>query len=394
MTVLDLEGRFLYVNRALCRLLGYDRDEIVHRHRHAFIHPDDRVGLNMIGDVLESASGEVSHEFRCVRSDGQVIWLLLSASVIRNDEGRPLCIVTHAQDVTDRHEFTIRWQRTFAHAPIGMALLNRQGAWMEVNGALCELLGYRREDLLAVHPADLTYPDEEASAALADVLDGHRGKAILETRYRHKAGHPIWLFIRVSAVPGPAGEPMYVVGQYEEIGERLMSDEHLAHLALHDPLTGLANRALLSDRLDQAILELPRDGAVLAVVLVDLDNLKQTNDRYGHIVGDQLLIAAGDALLHAARPGDTVARFGGDEFVVISRVSDLPASQALRDEVEQCLQTEIVVSGHQVPLRASVGLAATTSPATSRVDLLDAADQDMYTRKIRTRALTTRALSD
>jgi diguanylate cyclase (GGDEF)-like protein/PAS domain S-box-containing protein len=385
MTVLDLEGRFLYVNQALSRLLGYERDEIVQHHRHDFIHPDDKVGLDMVGDVLAASSGEVSREFRCVRSDGQVIWLLLSASVIRDDEGCPLCVVTHALDVTDRHEFTIRWQRTFAHAPIGMAMLNTQGAWTEVNAALCELLGYSRDELLALPPSDLTYPDEETSTALTDVFEGHKDRASLETRYRHRNGHPVWLFVRVSAVPGPEGEPAYVVGQYEEIGDRRMSDEHLAHLALHDPLTGLANRALLADRLDQALADLPRDGEMLAVLLVDLDKLKQTNDRHGHSVGDQLLISAGDALLHAARTGDTVARVGGDEFVVVSRVSDLPESEALRGRVEKCLQTHIVVSGHRVPLQASVGLATTTSPMISRADLLDAADQDMYVRKARTR---------
>ncbi|GAB3299920.1 PAS domain S-box protein [Parasphingorhabdus pacifica] len=385
MTVLDLEGRFLYVNRALCRLLGYERDEIVQHHRHHFIHPDDTVGLDMIGDVLAAPSGEVSREFRCVCSDGRVIWLLLSASVIRDDEGRPLCVVTHAQDVTDQHEFTVRWKRTFAHAPIGMAMLDMHGVWTEVNAALCELLGYSRDELMDLQPADLTYPDEEASAVLADVFEGRIDRASLETRYRHKAGHPVWLLIRVSAVPGPEGEPVYVVGQYEEIGDRRMSDEHLAHLALHDPLTGLANRALLADRLDHALAELPRDGGVLAVMLVDLDKLKQTNDRHGHAVGDQLLISVGDALLHAARTGDTVARFGGDEFVVVGRVTDLAASEAFRDRVEKCLQTDVVVSGRRVSLQASVGLAATTSPTISSVELLDAADRDMYLRKARTR---------
>ncbi|MEV4647521.1 PAS domain S-box protein [Saccharopolyspora sp. NPDC049357] len=386
MTVLDLEGRFLYVNQALCRLLGYERDEIVENHRHHYIHPDDTVGLDMIGDVLAEPSGEVSHEFRCVCADGRVIWLLLSASVIRDDEDRPLFIVTHAQDITDRHESNDRWQGTFANAPIGMALLDAHGVWTEVNAALCELLGYSHDELVDLDPTDLTYPDEEASAAFADVFEGRIDRVSVETRYRHKAGYPVWLLIRVSAVPGPEGAPVCVVGQYEEIGDRRMSDEHLAHLALHDPLTGLANRALLADRLDHALAELPRDGGVLAVMLVDLDKLKETNDRHGHAVGDQLLISAGDALLHAARTGDTVARVGGDEFVVVSRVPDLAAAEVLRDCVEKYLKTDVVVSGCRVSLQASVGLATTTFPALSRVELLDAADRDMYVRKARSRS--------
>lgn len=383
MTVLDLQGRFLYVNRALCQLLGYEQDDILRHHRKDFVHPDDREAIDLVSDVLAAPSGEARCEFRCVRSDGVVIWLLLCASLIRDADGRPLCVTTHAQDITARQEKEARWQQTFTLAPIGMALLDTQGCWTEINAALCAQLGYRREELLTTHPTDLAYPGDETRSVIAEVVEGRKDSASLESCFQHKLGYPIWLFVRLSAVHDPDGRAAYLVGQYEEIGDGRMTDDHLAHLALHDPMTGLANRALLTDRLDQSLAELPRTGGVLAVVVIDLDGLKQVNDLHGHRVGDQLLMSAGDALLRAARPGDTAARLGGDEFVLVSRVTDHQAAEAFRQRVEQFLETEIVASGNRLALRASVGLATTADQAASRTDLLHAADQNMYSRKNR-----------
>jgi diguanylate cyclase (GGDEF)-like protein/PAS domain S-box-containing protein len=385
MTVLDLHGRFLYVNEALCRLLGYDRSDLMSHHRTDFIHPDDLKDATLFGEVLADPTGVAFREFRCVRSDGQVIWLLLSASVIRDDDGQPLCVATYAQNITDRRETAFRWQRTFDHAPIGMALLDTRGRWTEVNTTFCELLGYPREELLATQPTHLTYPGDEGSSVLAEVVEGRKDTASWESCFRHKLGYPVWLFARVSAVPGPDDRPSYLVGQYEEIGDGRMRDEHLAHLALHDPLTGLANRVLLADRLDHGLADLPRAGGVLAVLLADMDRLKHINDYHGHTAGDQLLRSAGDALLRVAHPDDTVARLGGDEFVVLSRLADFHAAQQFRDRVEQSLQAETVISGNRLTMRASVGLAATADPTTSRAELLHTADRDMYDRKRRTR---------
>lgn len=384
ISVLDLDGRFRYVNQALCNLLGYDREEILHRHRHDFVHPDDLPGMDLVRDVLASSTDKASLRVRCVRSDGRVVRLMLSASLIRDERGDPLYIVTHAQDITAWYESTVRWQRTFAHAPIGMALLDTSGAWTEVNASLCELLGYEHDELLARHPSHLAYPDEPGEA-LAEVFRGHKDRASLEIRYRHKGGYPVWLLVRVSAVPGPDGKPVSVIGQYEEIGDRRMSDEHLAHLALHDALTGLANRALLFDRLDHALAELHRGDDVLAALLVDLDDLKRTNDQHGHAAGDQLLLSVADELLASSHADDTVARIGGDEFVVVSRFKDQPTAAAFREIVEQRLRADISVAGLRLCRSASVGLATATSGATSRTDLLRNADRDMYARKRRQR---------
>ncbi|GAA2794661.1 hypothetical protein GCM10010470_32010 [Saccharopolyspora taberi] len=379
MAILDLQGRYLYVNEAMCRLLGYSAEELHGLNFRDVTHPEDVDEGPLEGDsVLEK---------RYVRSDGAVIFVLLSRSVIRDPHGRPQYLLSQAQDITARREAELLWQRSFANAPIGMALLDLKGVWTAVNDTLCRMLGYTREEMLTKSFGDVTYPEDEEQglAALADLLEGRKDTISLEKRYRHKDGHPIWVLIRSTTVPGADGLPAYLVSQYEDMGEQRLVDAHLAHLALHDPLTGLANRALLSDRLDHGLQQLARGNGVLVVIVADLDRLKPVNDRYGHALGDRMLTIVAEELLSAVRSGDTVARLGGDEFVVVSLLWDRQSAVELRNRIAARLDTRVLVSGVEIQLRASVGYATTDDPSTKPEDLLHAADRDMYLRKRRHR---------
>lgn len=384
VAVLDLQARHVYANPALCRLLGYSREELLAASPSDVTHPGDPVtSPDVIEQMIVERRDSFEVEKRLLRSDGTVVWTLVSSSLIRGPEDRPLFFLSQFHDVSARREAEQLWNRTLSSAPIGMALLDLDGHWTEVNDMLCEMVGYHRDELLTMHFTDLTYSDDadRGKDLLVDLAEGRRDTASLEKRYRHKDGHPCWMLIRTSVVPGADGSPAYLVSQYETVGDGRMRDSHLAHMALHDPLTGLANRALLLDRLGLELDELATHKGVLAVLLADLDELKPTNDDYGHLVGDRLLTAAAGELLEAVRPGDTVARFGGDEFVILARVADFPAAEALRERVSQRLDTGIVAAGHHLSLTASVGLAATSNPGSSADDLLHSADRHMYQHK-------------
>jgi diguanylate cyclase (GGDEF)-like protein/PAS domain S-box-containing protein len=384
MAVLDLQGGFLYVNEALCRLLGYQRDQLLGLSYRDVTHPDD---ADVVRDALPGGPEDALTEGRFVRADGSVVWALLSCSRITDPTVSTQYFLAQFQDITARREAELLWQRSFSHAPIGMALLDLKGRWTAVNDTLCDLLGYTRVELLSMSFADVTYAEDkrQGAAALDDLIKGRQVSVSLEKRYRHRAGYPIWMLISATVIPGADGSPAFIVSQYEEIGEPRMVDAHLAHLALHDPLTGLANRALLADRLDHALQQLTRVPGVLAVIVADLDELKPVNDRYGHAVGDQLLITAASQLARTVRSADTVARVGGDEFVVVSLLPDEGAAGGLRDRIATYLDTEIAVFGATIHLRASVGLATTKDPETSPESLLHAADLDMYSSKSRNR---------
>lgn len=388
IAALDLGGRYVYVNPAQAELLGRTRDEILGCQPRDFTPPGEpAIDQDLIAEVIAGPSDTYVSQKRFTRPDGHVIWVLVHGAVIRDAEAAPLFFLVQVHDVSAQHESELLWRRTLTSAPIGMALLDLDGHWTEVNEKLCELVGYRREELLAMHFAELTYPGDNAEglSQLADLAAGRKETVHLEKRYRHKDGHPFWMLIRSSAIRGPDGRPAYLISQYEVIGNGRMSDSHLARMALHDPLTGLANRALLNDRLEHELTELGSKGGVVAIVLADVDELKLVNDEYGHAVGDQLLTTAAHELLSVVGPGDTVARLGGDEFVVITRATDLRAARDLRDRVAQALRTTVVAGGHRLKMRASVGFATTDSAATPADALLHEADTDMYAHKRRGR---------
>ncbi|MEV4729925.1 PAS domain S-box protein [Saccharopolyspora sp. NPDC049426] len=383
VAALDLQARVIYANPAACQLLGYDLADVLHRSAGDFTHPDDSpVDDDMISSLITGDVEKLTQERRGVRSDGTAIWVLVDFALIRDSAGVPQFVLVQYQDITERRTAERRWRSTFANAPIGMAMLDLTGRWLEVNDKLCDMVGYSRDEMQAMRFTDLTYPNDTSGLdLLAELAAGHIDTASTEKRYRHKNGYPIWALIRINLVRGADEEPAYLVAQYETIGDEEMRDSHIAHMALHDPLTGLANRALLMDRLNHELHALPQHGGVLAVLLADVDGLKPVNDRYGHAAGDQLLTTTADELLNAVHPGDTVSRLGGDEFVVVSNKPDINASRAFRDDVSRRLNTDLIVAGHEITLTASIGLAATTSSTTPAADLLHAADLDMYTRK-------------
>lgn len=376
MAIMDLQGRYLYVNEAASKLLGYSTSELVGLDYRAVTHPEDV-------DPLGPLEADEPLEKRYVRSDGRIIWALVSRSFIRDEQGQPMHFLSQIQDITPRREAELLWHRSFANAPIGMALLDLKGNWTAVNDRLCDMLGYSREEMLGRHFDDVTFTGDAAEGrrGLADLLAGRRDSINLEKRYRHRDGHPIWVLVRATTIPGASGDPAFVVSQYDDVGEERLVDAHLAHLALHDPLTGLANRALVFDRLDHARQQLAGGGVVLAVVIADLDHLKPVNDEYGHALGDQLLIAAGRQMQRAVRAGDTVARTGGDEFAVISLLPDEAAAAALRDRIAQHLDTTVVLDGIELRLSGSVGHTTTTDPAADLHQLVHVADRAMYERK-------------
>jgi diguanylate cyclase (GGDEF)-like protein/PAS domain S-box-containing protein len=266
-----------------------------------------------------------------------------------------------------------------------MALLDLSGRWFRVNPALARMLGRSAAELLAADPPALCHPDDLAAdaAAAAELAAGAVGVTV-EQRYRHRDGQVVWVRRRAGLVRDAAGLPEYVVAVYEDIGARREEDARLIHLALHDPLTGMANRALLDDRLAQAVAARDRDGGAVVVLFCDVDGLKAINDRHGHAFGDQVLIAVAQRLVGQVRSGDTVARFGGDEFVVVCHLrAGLDASR-MAERLTAAVEDAPPLSapdGTVVPVRVSVGQEVARVGELDVHRLLRDADRSMYTAK-------------
>jgi diguanylate cyclase (GGDEF)-like protein/PAS domain S-box-containing protein len=276
------------------------------------------------------------------------------------------------------------YRAAFEAAPLAMAVLDADGLFARVNDALCELVGHASEDLLGRPYESIAFPDEDPDGPGG--TDGHPVdlSPTDDRKLRHRDGSTVWARVSARTFDGtdPAGR--WTVCVWEDVDERRRTHERLAQLALQDPLTGVANRTLLDDRLAQALHSRDRDGGVVAVLFCDVDDFKSVNDRFGHQFGDTLLEVVASRLSAAVRSGDTVARVGGDEFVVVSLVHDLADADALLIRVGESLGDGIALpGGSALPLSVSVGMAIADEGVSTSAQLLDLADRQMYAVKRR-----------
>lgn len=281
------------------------------------------------------------------------------------------------------------YRQTFLSSPIGTAIATPSGRLATVNHALCDLLGRSAPELTKVrwsalaHAEDLVAVTEAVRRLLAGDLTSYQG----ECRVRHADGRWLWTLLHVSVLRREDGTPYRLLGQVQDITERRRTEAALAHRALHDPLTDLPNRALLLDRLKNALAHADRVPGSVALLFIDLDRFKQVNDRLGHDVGDALLVQVAERLLQAIRAADTAARLGGDEFVVLcAEVAGEAEARVIAGRVAQGFARPFRVGHRHVRLTASVGIGIATGRDTRPEDLLSRADAAMYRAKTRARA--------
>jgi diguanylate cyclase (GGDEF)-like protein/PAS domain S-box-containing protein len=306
------------------------------------------------------------------------------------------------RDITDRvraaDELTQaerRFRVAFDSAPVPMALtglVGDAGRLTRVNAALCELLGYPAEQLEERTLSDVTHPDDrEATDELVSQLAaGMAGNSTSSVRCLHADGHAVWVEMSTSLINDLDDRPKYAVTQIDDVTDRRAETERLSALALQDPLTGLANRLLLNDRLAQAIIRTSRSFRTLAVLMCDLDGFKPVNDTHGHAAGDAVLKEVATRIRAAVRPADTVARVGGDEFVVLCEdMEDLHSPDVIVQRINESLQEPFRVGEVEVRIGVSVGMAVGEGPGLNADDLLAEADAGMYERKRSPKPVTT-----
>jgi diguanylate cyclase (GGDEF)-like protein/PAS domain S-box-containing protein len=280
-----------------------------------------------------------------------------------------------------------RFRRAFDDAPIGMALADGEGRFLDANRSLLAKLGYAREELTELRIWDLCTPEERDWHRDAwPPAEDHRDVERVFARKDGTAGWGLWSFSRMEDDDEVARS--WVV-QVLDLTERKQAEQQLAHHAHHDPLTGLPNRTQLTTRLREALVRGSAGGSGVAVVFVDLDNFKVINDSLGHNAGDRLLRNVAERLRRVLRPEDLLARFGGDELAVCLEHVDGP-ERALRvaDRMATALRAPFVLDGEQRFVTASFGIAVAgpTEAERSPEALLRDADAAMYRAKERGKA--------
>jgi diguanylate cyclase (GGDEF)-like protein/PAS domain S-box-containing protein len=269
--------------------------------------------------------------------------------------------------------------RRLSDATTEALLITRNGVILEVNQAMCRLFAYTPEELVGRSVLDLVAPE---SLAFIKSLMATGSDAPFEALGLTKTGETFPLEVVARTIPYADGQEANV-SSVHDLRERRQMEERLARQTLYDTLTGLPNRVLLMDRLRHALTwARPGDSAPLALVLLDLDRFKVVNDSLGHRVGDELLVAVAQRLQRCLRPGDTVARFGGDEFGILLDSIGSPAdAEAVAVRIEAELAAPFELSGRDVYASASLGIAVGDPGSDEPEDLLRQAEIALYRAK-------------
>ena len=387
------DGRHLQVNASYAELVGRPVDEIVGHSGLGLVHPDDR---HLLADAFlrlaEGALDRSAAELRVVRPDGSTVWARAHIAAVRARDGTLRYTVSHVEDVTERHEHEAelraseeRYRTLVENSPSVVMRFDRQLNALYVSPALEQIAGLPPESVTEAGSAVFLLGEEGPrwAQALQTVFDTGRR---LEREWELSInGQRYWFQSRAVPEVGDDGEVEHVLVVNTDITAVKRSEAELAHQALHDPLTGLANRTLLRDHLQGALARASRRPGTLAVLFLDLDRFKLVNDSLGHDAGDQLLREVAARLQALVRAGDTVARLGGDEFVVLTEdLVDLDEPVRLARRIKEAFTAPVAIGASEVFTSASIGIAVADHDSDAD-GLLRDADAAMYLAKARGR---------
>ncbi|MCU1367154.1 MAG: hypothetical protein JWL72_2480 [Ilumatobacteraceae bacterium] len=358
----------------------------------SMVHADDVAAVTRVWIDAQRHGLRFDLEFRITPIGGGQRTVNARAIPEQDAAGKTIRVAGTMMDITERVEADrIRWAAEarfeigFEQSAIGAAIANLSGIPTRVNSAACAILGRPAEELLGtqwtafIPPGDVPL-GEAVEARVAAGGDAYHD----ERRYVRPDGSTIWTSCNVTLVRDHTGAPQYFFVQLQDINARKEMELELAHQAVHDTLTGLPNRALLTDRLVHGLAGSLRRRTQVGVMFLDLDQFKLINDSSGHETGDAVLREVADRILASVRPGDTVARFGGDEFVIVC--DDITSAEAIRiaERVLAGVRQPSRIAQHEIYTSVSIGIALSDHTSTP-ASLLRDSDAAMFLAKARGR---------
>ncbi|OLP15798.1 GGDEF domain-containing protein [Leptolyngbya sp. 'hensonii'] len=395
--VLNRDHQTSFVNQQMATMLGYTIDEMLGETLFSFM---DEEGVAIAQAQIERRHQGINeaHDFKFRRKDGSDLWTIVSASPLFDLQGNYTGTLGMITDITDRKQAEAALRQSEQRLDEILSSLE-DVVWsiavdtfktLYLNPAVEKIYGcsatafFENSNLWfeMIHPDDR----ERVQAAIQPLLQN--GNQELEYRIIRPDGQVRWLCNRSHLIYNAVGEAVRIEGIATDITERKTMEEKLVHDAFYDALTGLPNRALFVNRLEQAIARVKRySDDQFAVLFLDLDRFKVVNDSLGHLVGDQLLIAIAQRLQTCLRADDTVARLGGDEFtILLNHVQSVDEVTTVAERIHEVLKSPFNLSGYEVFTTASIGIAFSTANYQEAADFLRDADTALYHAKERGKA--------
>ena len=385
---LDADGRVTFINRAACEMLGFEPDELIGESHHTKVHhhrmggtpyPEDQCPIYTALRQGAATQGEESY----IRKDGTQLPIEFTCNPLW-DAGIMRGAVVFFKDISQRltSESRLRVHSTvFESIMEGVAVTDANVNIISVNPAFTHITGFKPEEVLGKNPRVMKSGrhDKEFYRSMWDAINQH-GSCEIWNRRKSGSIQPEWL--NITRVCDEAGTTTNYVASFIDTSAIRASQEQLHHLAHHDNLTGLPNRLLFNDRLEQSCKRARREACRVAILFMDLDDFKKINDTLGHQVGDEVLRQAARRIKALLRKQDTVARLGGDEFVILLDRLDRPEDASLvARKVLSTLKQPFKIAERDLYIGVSIGISIYPQDGEDSNTLVKNADISMYRAK-------------
>jgi diguanylate cyclase (GGDEF)-like protein/PAS domain S-box-containing protein len=382
-------GKFRFVNPKFQEFVGYNTEELIGRDSISMIHPDDRDAARENAIKMLKMQRTTPYEFRTVAKDGSIKWTMETVIPIFYDGKRE--ILGNYMDIDDRKKAELalmaseeRYRSILENIEDGYYEMDINGRLTFFNESCRKILGYPREELMGMD--NRQFVDKDTAAKLFQlavrVYQTNKAEKSSDFEVIRKDGFKRHIEISISLMKDISGLTIGFRGIVRDVDDRKKAEATILHMAYHDTLTGLPNRLLFNDRLNVAMSAAQRNNKKFAVMMLDLDKFKKINDTSGHSVGDQIPQSVGNRLRGRLRKSDTVARIGGDEFMLLlPEINQKEDAEVIAKKIIDSFQRPFILGNSNMKITTSIGIAVYPDSGLDFDTLKKNADIAMYKAK-------------